>query len=61
MPSTTNADFSSSIPPAVQLTLTLDMDFSQVGEVGSEEREQFKRDVAADLASASGAPASFSK
>jgi hypothetical protein len=60
VPSPTNADFSSSIPPTVQLTLTLDMDFSRAGEEGSEEREQLKRDVAADLASASGAPpASF--
>jgi len=59
VPSTTNAIFSSSIPPAVQL-LSLDMDFSQAGEEGSEEREQFKNDVTADLASASGAPpASF--
>ena len=58
--STTNADFSSSIPPAVQLTSTLDMDISNAGEEGTKEREQFKRDVAADLAIASGAPpASF--
>jgi hypothetical protein len=38
----------------------LGIDFSQAGEEGTEEREQFKRDLAADLASASGAPpASF--
>jgi len=59
--SSTNADFSSStLPFAVQLTLMLGIDFSQAGEEGTEEREQFKRDLAADLASASGAPpASF--
>ena len=44
-------------PPAVQVSMSLDMDFSQAGEEGSEERAQFKRDVAADVSSALGAPA----
>ena len=39
-------------PPAVQVSMSLDMDFSQAGEEGSEERAQFKRDVAADVSSA---------
>ena len=44
------------LPEPVQLTMTLGMDFDQAGEEGSAEREAFKRDVAADLAKASGLP-----
>ena len=38
----------------VQLKMTLDLDFSAAGAEGSVEREQFKLDVATDLANAPG-------
>jgi hypothetical protein len=41
----------------VQLIMTLGLDFSMAGSEGSDKREKFKRDVAQDLASASGLPA----
>ena len=41
----------------VQLIMTLALDFSMAGGEGSDKREKFKRDVAQDLASASGLPA----
>jgi hypothetical protein len=50
------AESALSIPSPVQVTMTLDMDFSQAGEEGTEQREQFMRDVAADLAKALDAP-----
>jgi hypothetical protein len=40
----------------VQLIMTLGLDFSMAGIEGSDKRENFKRDVAEDLASASGLP-----
>jgi hypothetical protein len=40
----------------VQLKMTLGLDFSMTGSEGSDKREKFKRDVAQDLASASGLP-----
>jgi hypothetical protein len=40
----------------VQLQMTLGLDFSMTGSEGSDKREKFKRDVAQDLASASGLP-----
>ena len=40
----------------VQLILTLGLDFSIAGSEGSDKEEKFKRDVAEDLASASGLP-----
>jgi hypothetical protein len=40
----------------VQLIMTLGLDFSMAGSEGSDKREKFKRDVAEDLASASGLP-----
>jgi chromosome segregation ATPase len=42
---------------SVQLTMTLGMSFHETGEEGSSRREAFKRDVANDLAKASGLPA----
>jgi hypothetical protein len=44
-------------PAAVQLTMTLGISFYEVGDVDSPKREAFKRDVADDLAKASGLPA----
>ncbi len=41
----------------VQLIMTLALDFSMAGSEGLDKREKFKRDVAQDLASASGLPA----
>ena len=40
----------------VQLIMTLGLDFSMAGSEGSDKREKFTRDVAQDLASASGLP-----
>jgi hypothetical protein len=40
----------------VQLIFTLGLDFSMAGSEGSDKGEKFKRDVAEDLASASGLP-----
>jgi colicin import membrane protein len=40
----------------VQLIMTLGLDFSIAGSEGSDKREKFTRDVAQDLASASGLP-----
>ena len=45
------------LPDPVQLTMTLGMSFHETGEEGSSKREAFKRDVAKDLANASGLPA----
>jgi hypothetical protein len=45
------------LPDSVQLTMTLGMSFHKTGEEGSSKREAFKRDVANDLAKASGLPA----
>jgi len=50
-------DFPSAEPALVQLTMTLGMSFHETGEEGSSKREAFKRDVANDLAKASGFPA----
>jgi hypothetical protein len=44
------------LPEAVQLMLTLGLDFSAAGCEGSEEQEVFKHHVAADLAAATGLP-----
>ena len=44
-------------PAAVQLTMTLGISLHEVGDVDSPKREAFKRDVADDLAKASGLPA----
>ena len=41
----------------VQLIMTLGLDFSIAGSEGSDKGDKFKRDVAEDLASASGLPA----
>jgi hypothetical protein len=51
------ASKAAALPDPVQLTLTLGMSFQQTGEEGSSKREAFKRDVANDLAKASGLPA----
>jgi len=45
------------LPAPVQLTMTLSMSFHETGQEGSSKREAFKRDVANDLAKASGLPA----
>jgi hypothetical protein len=45
------------LPDPVQLTMTLGMSFHETGEEGSAKREAFKRDMADDLAKASGLPA----
>ena len=51
------ASKAASLPDPVQLTMTLGMSFHKTGEEGSSKREAFKRDMANDLANASGLPA----
>jgi hypothetical protein len=53
----TSGDQASASLASVQLTMTLGISFHEVGNVGSAKREAFKRDVADDLAKASGLPA----
>ena len=52
-----SASNAAALPDQVQLTMTLGMSFQETGEEGSSKREAFKRDVANDLAKASGLPA----
>ena len=51
------ASKAAALPDPVQLTMTLGMSFHETGEESSSKREAFKRDVADDLAKASGLPA----
>ncbi len=43
-------------PVPVELIMNLGLDFSMAGSEGSDKREEFKRDVAHDLSTASGLP-----
>jgi hypothetical protein len=56
-PAENGAREAAALPDPVQLTMTLDMSFHETGEEGSAKREAFKRDMADDLAKASGLPA----
>jgi hypothetical protein len=56
-PAVVGASQAAALPDPVQLTMTLGMSFHETGEEGSSKREAFKRDVANDLAKASGLPA----